>query len=453
MPPGEKNTLKRLFLSNCNLAGKHNVVDRISNILIEGEFIKSIGKEKHVADKYIDCSGYIVIPGMIDPHVHMRDLNQSNKEDWTSGSRAALKGGITTVLDMPNTNPPTTSLRNLKIKLDCASKSFVNYGFFLGVNLSNLADINVILESEYNHLIAGLKVFMGGSTGTSGKDLVSGADDLKKVFVLAEKYSKPVVVHCELQSELELWHEKEFDRKMKNHHLLRHRDCAIKGTDRAVKMALETGVKLYVAHVSTGEELDIIRRGKKKGKIFCEVTPHHLLLNLDSLDLNSNFGKVNPPIREESDCVALWEGISDGTIDAVGSDHAPHIEAEKCREYDYAPSGISGLDTALALLMNEVIKNRITMDRFLDLCSNNAASIFEITNRGQIKPGYFADLVIIDPSEESVFSAGEFESKAKFSPFDGHKLSGQIISVIINGEIGYSKGKFYNIKGKEINCG
>ena len=453
MHRGVRNTLKRLLLSNCNLIGEPGNGFQISDLLIEGEFIKYIGKEKQAADKYIDCSGCIVIPGMIDPHVHMRDLNQSDKENWRSGSRAALKGGITTVLDMPNTDPATITLENLKKKLSYASKSSVNYGFHFGINMENIADVKEVLESKFSHYIAGLKVFMGGSTGAAGRTLVTEIADLKKVFEIAKKYLKPVIIHSELQSELEFWHKKGLIRKMKNHHLLRHPNCAIMGTDRAVSVALETGAKLYVAHVSTREELDIIRVGKKEGSIFCEVTPHHLFLNIDSIDLNSNVGKVNPPIREKSDCDALWEGIIDGTIDVIGSDHAPHTEIEKEKMYDQAPSGISGLDTELPLLVNELLKKKIPSERFVDLCSSNVARIFKIALRGQIKPGYFADLVIIDPSKEHLISAREFESKAKISPFDNQKLSGKIVSVIINGEIGYYKDKLYNTKGREISYG
>jgi len=381
-------------------------------------------------DQVIDIKNKFVIPCMIDAHVHVRDMGQNKKETWETASLAALAGGVTTIIDMPNTIPATINLTGLNAKREAVKKAKVNYKFHLGATENNLEELAEILDSDPLD-VAGIKVFLAGS---SSNEMVSGEDKLKKIFKLAKKYDKVVLVHAELQNCLDKWHKKITDKCIQNHDLIRNRECAIKGTELVLRLANEIGNKLYICHVSTKEEIELIRQYKNK-KIFCEVTPHHLILEKSILDLIGNFGKVNPPLRTSVDNQALWEAVIDGTIDCVGSDHAPHTIDEKIEDYNNAPSGFPGLETTLPILITEFNERKIPIKRLVELTSTKPAEIFDFGNLGKIKEGYFADLVVIDTENEFPIIAALFQSKAKYSPFDGRMVKARIDTVFINGKI------------------
>lgn len=426
----------KMLLKNCKTP------DGLKDIFIEDEKIAGIQPSENSShekgcdecDQIIDIAGKLVIPGVIDPHVHVRDLGQCKKEDWTSVSKAALAGGVTTVFDMPNTIPATVNLTNLNIKRVAAKKALVNYKFFLGATNSNLKELEEIL-SEHPIDIAGIKVFLAGS---SNNDTVSYNDILKDIFRLAKKYDKIVTVHSELQTCLNEWRKRlPYDTVLK-HNAIRNRQCSILGTKMVLELAEEIGNKLCIAHCSTAEELELIRKFKMDNPVFCEVTPHHLLLSESILESVGNFGKVNPPIRNKKDNKALWQAIHDGTIDFVGTDHAPHIREDKLLKYSTAPSGFPGLETGLRLLLNEVNKGNLSIERMIELTSKNAAEIFGLEKRGEIKVGNFADLAVIDMGKVWTINAKEFYTKAKYSPFDGFEIKGKVEMTFVN-------GKMYNL--------
>ena len=381
-------------------------------------------------DQVIDIKNKFVIPCMIDAHVHVRDMGQNKKETWETASLAALTGGVTTIIDMPNTIPATINLTGLNAKREAVKKAKVNYKFHLGATENNLEELAEILDSDPLD-VAGIKVFLAGS---SSNEVVSGEDKLKKIFKLAKKYDKVVLVHAELQNCLDKWHKKITDKCIQNHDLIRNRECAIKGTELILRLANEIGNKLYLCHNSTKEEIELVRQYKNK-KIFCEVTPHHLILEKSILDLIGNFGKVNPPLRTSVDNQALWEAVIDGTIDCVGSDHAPHTIDEKIEDYNNAPSGFPGLETTLPILITEFNERKIPIKRLVELTSTKPAEIFDFENLGKIKEGYFADLVVIETENEFPIIAALFQSKAKYSPFDGRMVKARIDTVFINGKI------------------
>ena len=414
----------RKLLINCQTS------EGIKNILIQDELIDYIGAEQLMHDELVDCSGLIVIPGMIDAHVHVRDMEQSNKETWKTASLAALSGGVTTIIDMPNTIPATTNLAGLNAKREAAKKALVNYKFHLGATENNLQELEQILKNNPFD-VAGIKVFLAGS---SSNEVVADENKIKEIFKLAKRHNKVVLVHTELQECLDNWQKLIEDKCIQNHDQLRNRVCAIKGTELVLRLASEIENKLYICHISTKEEIELIKKYKNKN-IFCEVTPHHLTLEKSILDLIGNFGKVNPPLRTSEDNQVLWEAVIDGTIDCIGSDHAPHTIDEKIEDYTNAPSGFPGLETTLSILITEFIERKIPIKRLVELTSTKPAEIFDIRNRGKIEEGYFADLTVIDTEIESTIIAALFQSKAKYSPFDGKIVNEHIDTVFINGKM------------------
>ena len=400
------------------------------NLLIENGLIAYIGTDMPAYDTLIDLHGKTLIPGLIDPHVHVRDLGQTDKEDWLSVSQAAIAGGVTTVFDMPNNKPPTVNLKNLNLKRNVARKSLINYKFNIAVTEHNLDDVKEILDTKPKDVSA-LKLFLSGS---SANEYVENIETIKRIFDISLHYDLPVIIHTELQKCIEKFQAKVSNPSVLNHNYLRNRECANRGTELVVDLAREIGNPIYIAHTSTAEEIDIIRKNKNKAKIFCEVTPHHLLLDESILETAGNFGKVNPPIRTKADNLALWQGIADGTVDTIGTDHAPHKISEKSQAYNQAPSGFPGLETVLPLLLNEVNKGNLSIEKLIELTSKNVSKIFKITNRGELKTGNYADITIVDMDKKWQIQPEQFKTKAKYSPFAGFEGMGMPVMTFVNGE-------------------
>lgn len=416
----------KILLKNCKL------IEGLKDILIDDDkIVEVIPCSQADFDQTIDIKGNLVIPGVIDPHVHVRDLQQAYKEDWKTASMAALAGGVTTIFDMPNTIPATINLENLNIKREAAKKASVNYKFHIGATNFNLKNIEEILGEEPSD-IAGIKVFLAGS---SSNETVTNEDVLKQIFMIAKKYDKVVVVHTELQEYIDIWKQRlPYDSVLK-HNAIRNRQCAIKGTELILKLSEEIGNKIYIAHVSTAEEIEMIKKYKLNNQVYCEITPHHLLLNELILEKVRNFGKVNPSLRSEKDNQALWDAILDGTVDTIGTDHAPHTIEEKQQEYENAPSGFPGLETCLPLLLNEVNEGNLKLEKLVELTSKNPAKIFNLEKRGEIKIGNYADLTVIDMNKKWKIDASNFYTKAKYSPFDGMEVTGKIIMTFVCGKM------------------
>jgi len=350
-----------------------------------------------------------LIPGVIDPHVHMRDPGLTHKEDLYTGSRACAKGGITTFIDMPNTIPTTTNLNALQDKKKIASvKSLVNYGFHFGGTSTDNSDIIP------NKGIASTKVFMNISTG---KMLVEKDEILKNIFLK----SKIVSVHAEG-----------------------------KMVEKAITYNKKYGKKLYLCHISNREELDIIRKGRKNTikKIYTEVTPHHLFLTQNDVkEKNKMLFRMKPELKTSSDVKALWEGINDGTIDTIGTDHAPHLLSEKLEKITF---GIPGVENSLSLMLDAVSKGKITLSKMTELMSKNPSKIFNIKDRGEIKEGYYGDFVIVDFEKKFILKNKNTISKCGWNPFNGYTGYGKIETTIVNGKIVYNKNKIIENIGSEI---
>ncbi len=423
--------MKKILLNCKTLAG-------IKNIIIEDNIIVAMNNSNKISspilkenyDQIFDLKNKLLLPGLIDPHVHVRDLDQFQKEDWISASKSAIAGGITSICDMPNTIPPTTSEKNLNLKRKSARKSLVNYKFHLGATENNLTELQTILSNRPQD-VAGIKIFFAGS---SSNQIVRNKNQIKKIFSLAKDFNKVVLVHSEWQNCLDRWQGKNIENDIFHHNIIRNRECAYEGTKYALEIAELIGNKIYFCHVSTAEEIALIKSHKNEN-VLCEITPHHLLLDEEVLELIGNFGKVNPPLRNQEDTESLWNGILDGTVDVIGSDHAPHKLEEKIADYTKSPSGFPGLETTFPLLFTEFVERNIALEKLVELISTNPALIFNFKKRGKLQVGNFADLIVINENSWKPIMATFFKSKAKYSPFDGRGVQGNIEKVFVGGKL------------------
>ena len=418
--------MKEYTLLNCK------TTSGLFNIQIKNKKIDYVGKENPTPKDTFDVKKNWVIPGMIDPHVHVRDLDLSYKEDWKTASRAAIHGGVTMIGDMPNTIPATTDHIGLETKLQARKKSLIPSFLYLGATNQNWQEIeNLILK--YPDIIRGIKIFFAVS---SHNDALSD-EALEHFFKISNKYDIILLFHNEIQSCLDVYSNK-YIHNILNHNILRNRKCAIEGTKKIIEYTQKYQTKSYICHVSTSEEIKLIRQVKNSIEIFCEITPHHLLLDESILKNVGNYGKVNPPLRTKKDTESLWQAIDDGTVDCFGSDHAPHLKIEKDKEYSKSPSGFPGLETSLPLLLTQWKHKKISMDKLINLTSQNPAAIFNLPHQGRLEEGFHADLVIFNDTEEDKVQPENFYSKAKYSPFSNMELSVKLKKTIVRGKI-YNK--------------
>lgn len=413
-----------LLLKNVEISGEKQ------DVLINEGKILEIGSSEVEAEEVVDCSQLWVIPGVIDPHVHIRDMEQAHKEDWRSGSEAAINGGVTMVFDMPNTIPSTTTQRGLNRKRKAAEQSKVNYRLYLGGTNKSRRNLAKILETQPEDVI-GIKIFLSSS---SDNDILTNVTEMRKIFELALKHRKVLTIHTEVQKFIAPRYK--YPLKIENHNTIRGRKAAITGLEICLQLAKSVGTTINIAHVTTKEEVEMIRNARAMGeKVYCEVAPHHLLLDESICSDLGNLVKVNPPLRTKEDCEALWEGINNYTIDMIGSDHAPHSAREKRYAYSTAPAGIPGLDTSLRLLLTSVNAGKISRERFVDLVSTKAVSVFGLGDYGKIKEGNEANITIIDINQKGIIRGRRNRSKARFTPFEGFQYTGSPVYTIVNGKL------------------
>ncbi len=373
------------------------------NIFVNKGKIAKITNQELKSSKVIDAKNRIIIPGLIDSHVHFREPGLTHKEDFLTGSMAAAAGGITTILDMPNTNPPTTNLQRLDEKRRLAKKSIVNYGFHFGSTKDNIAEIKKVKN------IASVKVYMEDTTG----DLrIDNYNILQKIF----SNTRISAVHAENKQILD-----------------------------AVNLIKKTKNNIYFCHISSKQDLHY---AKKSNKVFVETCPHYLFLNKKDLNNLGSFGELKPHLKTEKDQKALWHGINNGKVDTIATDHAPHTKEEKL-EINY-PYGVPGCETMLPLLLNSSNNKKITLKKIIHLCCENPARIFKIKNKGFIKESFDADLTIIDLNLEKEVKNGELFTKCQWSPFDGWKLKGWPVMTIVNGNVIFENGKINKVSANEV---
>ena len=399
-----------------------------ASIGIKNNKIIKIGKisEKECI-KFIDCKDKHILPGIIDTQVHFREPGLSHKEDIYSGTNSALLGGVTTIFEMPNTSPATTSRIELEKKLKIAKRSsWVNYSFFIGACKENL---NKLSQLEKLKGCSGIKIFMGSSTGTL---LLSDEKDLAKALKTCKRR---VALHSEDETRLKKRF-KLIDTKkgVSQHEIWRDKESAILSTKRILKYANKYNTKAHILHISTKDEIELLKNTKKN--ITAEVTPQHLtLFSPNCYKKLGTKAQMNPPIRNSNHRNGLWKGIYDNTINVIGSDHAPHTLKEKKMKWPNSPSGLPGVQTTLYLMLHHVNKKKISLEKVIELLSFNPAKIYKIKNKGQIKKGYDADITIVDLNKNYTIKNQDMAYKSGWTPFDGIKVKGYIYATLVNGKI------------------
>lgn len=369
--------------------------------------------------------GWLALPALIDPHVHFRTPGAEHKENWESGSRAALAGGITTVFDMPNNQPPIISAADLDAKEKLVREQLAKAGlsprhyFYFGATADNWPEFEKIKDR-----VIGVKLFMGASTGNL---LVDKEEDQAKIFAEAARLNLLVAVHAEDEAEIKKYKTSIAHPTVADHSRLRPREVAIKAVRRALALARKYGTRLYLCHITTKEEVAMVREAKAAGQeVYAEVTPHHLFLNEAAYQDLGSKAQVYPPLRTSEDQAALWQAINEGLIDTIGTDHAPHTLAEKALPYPQSPSGVPGLETCLPLLLNACHQGKIFLEKIVELTHHRPREVFGLAENN--------DWVIVDLNLEKEVRAENLKTKCGWSPFAGWKLKGWPVAVILNGQ-------------------
>ena len=402
------------------------------DIAIKNGKIQQIGQISEEAKEILNAKGQTILPGCIDTQTHFREPGSTNTEDLHSGSRAAIVGGITSVFEMPNTNPPTSTKVEFQKKIDLAkNRMYCNYAFYFGATADNLEDLASLKDLEG---CCGIKLFAGSSTGNL---LVAKEDDIDKVF---QNSSKVVAVHSEDEAILNT--NKKLIKKgdVHTHPIWRSVECAMSSTRRIVKIAERYNKKAHILHITTKEEIDFL--SQHKGNISFEITPQHLTLFApDCYNKLGTYAQMNPPIRDKSHYDRLWYAVRNNLNDTIGSDHAPHLKVNKDKEYPNSPSGMPGVQTILPVMLNHVNEGKLTLNQLINYVCENPIKIFRIKNKGFIKEGYDADFTIVDMNRIIEIKNENIESKCKWSPFNRYKFKGTPVATIINGEIKMKDGK------------
>lgn len=423
--------------------------DRIEKIFVGGEM------PEHVVANYnvIDAAGLYLLPGIIDEHVHFREPGLTQKADIYSESRAAVAGGVTSFMDMPNTNPQTTTQELLQQKFDIAAqKSAANYSFYLGATNDNISEI---LKTDPKK-VCGIKLFMGSSTGNM---LVNEDDALIRLFNEAPCL---IAAHCEDE---QIIHEntvccKDLESKGEViadagiHPFVRTTEACYKSTSKAVDMATKFGARLHVLHISTKSELTLFRNDipLKDKKITAETCPHYLTFCDKDYEEKSFAIKCNPAIKMASDREILRKAIVDGHIDTIGTDHAPHLWHEKFTDsYFTAKSGFPSIQNSLDIMLNLYHDGIVSLPQIVKLMCHNPAELYQIKQRGFIREGYYADLVLVDISHEKRISNADMLYKCGWTPYDGMSAKSKVTHTFVNGNLVYHDGIVENeIFGKQL---
>ncbi len=411
------------------------------DILVKNERIVQIGNSIKASEEsqILDASGKIIFPGLIDDQVHFREPGLTDKGTIESESKAALAGGITSFLEMPNTNPQTTTIKNWEQKNKLASRtSFANYSFMFGGTNDNL---DQILKLDRKRVPA-LKLFLGSSTGNM---LIDDPEVLRQIF---RSTNLVIAVHCEdektIKNNLKIAKEK-FGEKIPvdQHPVIRDENACYISSSKAVALAKETGARLHIFHLSTAKELSLFQNNipLNKKKITAEVCIHHLWFNDLDYKNKGTLIKWNPSIKSKKDQEALWEGINNDFLDVLATDHAPHTLKEKFNDYSKSPSGGPLVQHALPAILTAYHNGLISLEKIVEKACHNPAILFNIKDRGYIREGYFADLVFIDLDKEYNIKKDDLLYKCGWSPFEGTKFKGKIEKTILNGSLVYDQGK------------
>jgi len=421
-----------------------------SDLLIEGQIIKKIANSiNEKIDKCIDAEGLHLIPGVIDDQVHFREPGLTQKADIYTESKAAIAGGITSFMEMPNTNPQTLTQKLLEEKFRIGDKkSLANFTFFMGVSNNNLEEV---LKTDPKN-VGAIKIFMGSSTGDM---LVDDKNVLEEIF---KKSKCLIAVHCEDETIIKENIHKAIKQYGDNipinlHPEIRSVEACYKSSSFAVELAKKHNTRLHVFHLSTEKEISLFENNipLKDKKITAEVCIHHLYFNSDNYKEKGSYIKWNPAVKNKSDQIALLNALIENKIDVIATDHAPHTIDEKNNNYLKAPSGGPLVQHGLGVMLKFVNQNKISLEKVVEKMCHNPSICFKIEKRGFIRENYFADLVLVDINKKYEVKKEDLLYKCKWSPFEGDELFGKVNYTIVNGNIVYENGRFNeSIKGMRL---
>lgn len=411
------------------------------NLVLNDEYIDDILPADQTGGQYdniIDAGGNYLLPGVIDDQVHFREPGATHKADIYSESRAAVAGGVTSYMEMPNTNPSTTNAELLRQKFDIAAEnSMANFSFFIGATEENADEIAKIDTSE----VAGVKLFLGSSTGSL---LVKDKNAIEKIMRISPTI---IAAHCEddgiISQNLQQMREKYGDNiPMEKHCEIRNAEACYKSSSEAAEIAKRTGAHLHIFHISTEKELSLLSiKSLEDKKITAEVCVHHLFFNSNDYKKLGARIKWNPSVKYESDRQALIQALKDGKIDVVATDHAPHTWEEKCAPYTKCPSGAPMVQHSLQVMIELAKQGYFGIEDVVKWMCHNPARLYRIDRRGYIRKGYFADFVLVDTNAKYEVSKDNILYKCKWSPLEGYSFNSKIMSTFVNGKMVYDNGK------------
>ena len=398
---------------------------RVRDIGVRGGWIAAIGGLGQAsAAETIDCRGLHVLPGVVDSQVHFREPGLEHKEDLETGSRAAVLGGVTAVFEMPNTKPLTTSEEALADKVRRATnRMHCDFAFWVGGTRENAGDVG---ELERLPGAAGIKVFMGSSTG----DLL--VEDDEGVASILRNTRRRAAFHSEDEFRLRERLVERIEGDPSSHPVWRDEIAALQCTQRLVAIARRARARIHVLHISTAEEIAFLE--DQKDVATCEATPHHLTLSAEDYATLGNLIQMNPPVRDARHRDGVWRGIRNGVVDVLGSDHAPHTLEEKAKPYPASPSGMTGVQTLVPIMLDHVNAGRLTIERFVDLSSHGPQRIFGMARKGRIAAGYEADFTIVDLKRQETIANEQAGSRAGWTPYHGRKVTGWPVGTIVRGK-------------------
>ena len=443
--------MSKLLIKNVQIINEGKIIN--SDIFINNGLIEEISNSISIKSsdvKIIDAENNFVMPGVIDDQVHFREPGLTHKANIESESRAAVAGGITSFIEMPNTIPQATTIEELEKKFEIASKdSYANYSFMFGATNDN---IDEILKVDSKN-VAALKIFLGSSTGNM---LVDNSEVLEEIF---SKTNLLIAAHCEDENTIQKNLKKYIknygdDIPMKYHPIIRSSEACYLSSSKAIKLAKKTGARLHVFHLSTALETNLFsnRLPLEKKKITAEVCVHHLWFSDEDYDTHGSRIKWNPAVKSSADRDALWKALLDDRIDVIATDHAPHTNEEKDSNYTTCPSGGPLVQHALPAMLEAFHENKISLEKIVEKMCHNPAILFQIKNRGFIRTGYHADLVIFNLNKPWTVNKKNILYKCGWSPFEGKSFKSRISHTIINGEVIYDNFKISNKKNaKRLN--
>ena len=442
--------MNTFLIKNARIVNEGNIFE--GDVLIENELISQIGESispKSSNCIIIDAEGSFLLPGVIDDQVHFREPGLTHKGDISSESKAAVAGGITSFIEQPNTVPNAITQELLEAKYEIASRtSYANYSFMMGGTNDNLEEI---LKTNPKN-VAGIKLFLGSSTGNM---LVDNPETLEKIFSSTKML---IAVHCEdeatIKANLNAYlAEYGEDIPVSKHHLIRSEEACYLSSSKAIELAKKTGARLHIFHLSTAKETELFTNKipLEKKQITAEVCVHHLWFTDKDYESRGNLIKWNPAVKTQADQDGLWKALLDDRIDVIATDHAPHTFEEKQNKYTNCPSGAPMVQHALVVMMEAYVKGKISVEKIVEKMCHNPAKIFKIENRGFIKEGYFADLVLVNPHMPWNVKKENILYKCGWSPLEGINFKSRISHTFVNGKLVYTNGKVKDIlAGKRL---